>query len=432
MSLKHNSEKKNGAGVFYGWYVIGALFFSMFLGVGVRQGFGIFVETWEREFGVSVATISIAASVGWLVNGVSQVFFGRLVDLFGGRIVIAIGLIAMGIGAMGIAAVGNVFGLIALYGLAVSFASGALSGGPPGVVAVRWFQRNRGKAMSLLASGGSIGGLLFIPFLTYLLIWTDWRTSWLIAGAIILVLGAPVVWLVVRNDPKDLGQTPDGSQRGSQSSYTGPQDTPLEAKTWTQPFRTGPMWQLSLGFLVCGITTGSISVHYVRWAISEDIRPETAALAFGLLSGINALGVITIGSWSDKIERRLLLGAVYLIRGIAFLILILLPGSAALWGFAIAGGASWLATVPLTTGLTADVYGIRHLGTLVGLISMAHQIGGALAVYLFGLVFDLWGTYDPAFAAGAISLAIAGIVSLTIREKRYSTRYAQPARQPAP
>ena len=434
MNLIERTRARFQVAPFYGWYIIGALFFSMFLGVGARNGFGIFVETWEREFHASVATISIAAAVGWLVNGVSQVVFGRMVDRFGGRIVVTIGLIVMGLGTASIAAVGNVYALIALYGVVVSFASGALSGGPPSVVAARWFRKSRGRALSTLASGGSVGGLVFVPFLTYLLIWTDWRTSWLIAGAIVLFLGAPVVYFVVRDDPRDVGESPDGirDRTGVGGAPGRTPDTPLEAKNWTAPFRTAPMWQLSLGYFVCGVTTGSISVHYVRWAISEDITPTTAALAFGLLSGINAIGVILIGSLSDRVERRLLLGCVYLVRGSAFLILLILPGQWALWGFALAGGASWLATVPLTTGLAADVYGLRHMGSLVGLINFAHQIGGALAVYLFGLVFDIWGTYDPAIAAGVIFLVMAGIISLTIRERRYSVRYASASGLPAP
>ena len=434
MNLIQRTRARFQVAPFYGWYVVGALFFSMFLGVGARNGFGIFVETWEREFHATVGTISIAAAVGWLVNGVSQVVFGRMVDRFGGRIVVTIGLIVMGLGTASIAAVGNVYALIALYGVVVSFASGALSGGPPSVVAARWFRKSRGRALSTLASGGSVGGLVFVPFLTYLLIWTDWRTSWLIAGAIVLFLGAPVVYFVVRDDPRDVGESPDGvrDRTGVGGAPGRTPDTPLEAKNWTAPFRTAPMWQLSLGYFVCGVTTGSISVHYVRWAVSEGITPTTAALAFGLLSGINAIGVILIGSLSDRVERRLLLGCVYLVRGSAFLILLILPGQWALWGFALAGGASWLATVPLTTGLAADFYGLRHMGSLVGLINFAHQIGGALAVYLFGLVFDISGNYDPAIAAGVIFLVMAGIISLTIRERRYSVRYASASRLPAP
>jgi MFS family permease len=147
-------------------------------------------------------------------------------------------------------------------------------------------------------------------------------------------------------------------------------------------------------------------------------------LAFGALSAINALGVLVIGTLSDRWQRKNLLGAVYLIRGLAFVSLIVVPGPQAIWAFAVIGGMSWLATVPLTASLTADVYGVRNLGTLFGLANMSHQLGGAGAVLLFGWAFTRLGSYDIPFAVGAATLIAAGIVSLSIREKKVSVRYA--------
>ena len=414
-------------GPFYGWYVAGALFFAMFLSIGMRQGFGIFVATWESEFGVGVAAISLAASIGWFVNGSSQVLMGWLIDRIGGRIVITVAALLLGASVLLMAAANSVLHLIVIYGMVMSLASAGLAGGPPGAVMVRWFQRKRGAAMSLLTSGGSIGGLVLVPFLTYLFLWTNWRSAWLIGGAIVLVLGVPLLYLVLRDD---LGLQPDGVRTTSAGARAAAPVGPLFANRWRDAYRSAPMWQLSIAYWVCGVTTASISVHYVRWAVAEGISPATAALAFGLLSGINAIGVLLIGPLSDRVPRKTLLGAVYLIRGVAFLLLVVLPGSAALWSFAIVGGASWLATVPLTTALAADVYGVRHLGTLAGLINFAHQAGGALAVLLFGLVFDAQGSYDYAFLACVVTLVGAGLVSLSIRERRYSCRYAAAA-QPA-
>ena len=418
------------SGPFYGWYVAGALFFAMFLSLGMRQGFGIFVATWESEFGVGVAAISLAASVGWFVNGASQVVMGWLIDRIGGRIVITVAALLLGAAVLLMAAAHSVFYLIVIYGVLMSLASAGLAGGPPGAVVVRWFRRKRGAAMSLLTSGGSIGGLVLVPFLTYLFLWTSWRSAWLIGGAIVLVLGVPLLYLVLRDDPADLGLQPDGARPVPGGARTPAPAGPLLASQWSDAFRSAPMWQLSIAYWVCGVTTASIAVHYVRWAGAEGISPGTAALAFGLLSGINAVGVLLVGPLSDRVPRKTLLGAVYLIRGVAFLLLVVLPGSAALWGFAIVGGLSWLATVPLTTSLAADVYGVRHLGTLAGLINFAHQVGGALAVYLFGVVFDAHGSYDYAFLACVATLVGAGLVSLSIRERRYSSRYVT-APQPA-
>ena len=410
--------------------MVAALFFATFVVVGVRQGFGVFVLTWEEEFGASTTAISAAAAVGWVVNGVSQPFMGALTDRVGARRVLIFGMLGMGVSTMLVAASTNPYILAFTYGLLVSFASGAISFTPTGALLSRWFVRKRGRAMSMLTVGGSVSGMVMVPFLAYFLLSASWQTVWLVLGVLILGLGLPVLLVIVRSSPEDMGLLPDGdTEEIAIEGRAAPAPRivavgPLATDSWRDSFKSAPMWQLSLAYWVCGITTASIAVHYVRWASSEDISTSTAALAFGLLSGINALGVLFVGAISDRMQRKTLLGLVYLVRGVAFLSLLLLPGSVALWAFAVVGGMSWLATVPLTTSLAADVYGVRKIGTLAGLINMAHQLGGGAAVLIFGFVFDKWGTYDPSFAAGAVFLLMAGIVSLSIREKRYSVRYS--------
>lgn len=419
--------------LFYGWYVVAALFFGTFIVIGVRQGFGVFVLSWEEDFGASTFAISTAAAIGWVINGISQPFFGALTDRIGARRVLIYGMLGMGLSTLLVAASTNPIMLGITYGFLLSFASGALSFTPAGTLVARWFVRKRGTAMSILTVGGSASGIIMIPFLAYFLLSTSWQTVWLVIGALILGLGLPVIIFIVRSRPEDMGLLPDGDV--DEAIYSESPDLvdsiprtisvgPLNAERWQESFKSAPMWQMSLAYWVCGITTASIAVHFVRWASSEDISSGTAALAFGLLSGINALGVLFVGSISDKMQRKTLLGIVYLVRGVAFLSLIFVPGVGALWVFAVVGGMSWLATVPLTTSLAADVYGVKKLGTMVGLINMAHQLGGGAAVIVFGLVFDKWDTYDPAFAGGAIFLLLAGIISLSIKEKRYSVRYA--------
>jgi MFS family permease len=423
--LSGSVEKKKG--IYYGWYIIAALFFATFLAIGSRQGFGVFVKTWEQEWGITTATVSIAASVGWLVNGIAQPFVGRLTDVYGGRRVVVISLIVMSVATIGVAYVTNIYGLIALYGFVISFASGGVSPATTGVIVARWFEKKRGIAMAVLIAGGSVGGLVVVPFLSYVLIEFSWQTAYLLVGGLALALGVPLLIVVVRSKPGDMGLEIDGevpTESGEAKITVRPVGPKFVAK-WRDSLSSKPIWQLSIAYFVCGITTASISVHFVRWAISEDITTGTAALAFGVLSGINACGVLVVGLLSDRWQRKNLLGAVYLVRAVAFISLIVLPGPSAIWAFAVIGGMSWLATVPLTASLTADVYGVRNLGTLFGFANMAHQLGGAAAVMLFGWAFTAWGSYDIPFAIGAATLVAAGIVSLSIREKKDSVRYVQ-------
>ena len=413
---------------YYGWYVIAALFFTIFVGMGVRGSYGVFVKTWEDDLGASVTLISVAASLGWLMNGASQPLFGNLTDKYGGRPVIILSFIPMGLGGIAMAFVTNAYMLIFVYGFVISFFSGGIMFSTGGPVVAQWFRAKRGTAMSILAAGGSVGGLILVPFAAYLLIQYNWQTAWVVMGVIMLALGLPLLFFVLKSKPEDMGLKQDGYERTLDIFDTPPGGAtgPLVIERWQDSYSSAPMWQLSMAYVVCGITTASISVHYVRWAVDQDISAGKAAVAFGLLMGINAVGVITIGFLSDKMQRKTLLGAVYLIRSLAFLTFLVLPADIALWAFAIIGGASWLATVPLTTSLTADVYGVKTLGTLSGLINLAHQLGGAAAVLAFGIVFDVFDTYNPAFLGGFVTLLAAGVISLSIKERKYSGRYVEP------
>ncbi len=432
-SDQSGSERPPRKGPYYGWYVIAALFFATFLAIGSRMGFGVFVKTWEQDWDVTTATISIAAATGWLVNGLSQPFVGRMTDVYGGRRVVVWSMLVMGVATIGVATVTNVYGLIALYGFVISFAAGGISPVATGVIVARWFERKRGLAMGVLIAGGSLGGLVIVPFVSYLLIEYGWQTAWVVTGALALGLGVPLLLIVVRSTPSDMGLQIEGeaSPGSGNINTTGDAEIavrpvgPRFVENWRDSLSSKPIWQISFAYWVCGITTAAIAVHFVRWAVSEDISTGTAALAFGVTMGINAFSVLVIGLLSDRWQRKNLLGAVYLVRGIAFISLVVLPGPWAIWAFAVIAGMSWLATVPLTASLTADVYGVRNLGTLFGFATMSHQLGGAAAVMLFGWAFTAWDSYDIPFAIGAATLLAAGIVSFSIREKTHSVRYVQ-------
>lgn len=130
-------------------------------------------------------------------------------------------------------------------------------------------------AMSILTMGGSVSGIVMIPFLAYFLLSASWQTVWLVLGALILGLGLPVLIFIVRSRPEDMGLLPDGDVEevaapGFEDDFKPTVRTvvvgPLNTDRWQESFRSAPMWQLSLAYWVCGITTASIAVHFVRWA----------------------------------------------------------------------------------------------------------------------------------------------------------------------
>lgn len=432
MSAEPRSRKSSG--IYYGWYVIGAMFFMALVGVGPRQGLGLFFDRWTDEFGVSISMLSLMAGVGWLVNGIAHPFIGSLTDRYGGRIVMSVSMVVVGTGSFLLGVSSNLWMLALVYILLISPGMAGILFVPASALASRWFKRKRGTAISILTSGASVGGMLMVPFMAYMLEIVDWRATWTLVGGMLLV-SSPLLWFVLRNNPRELGLWPDGDEGpadavASTSSTGLGRQGPLAVDRWQTAYRSSPMWVLTFGYVVCGITTGSIAVHFVPYAISEGISVKTAALAFALLNLINLAGVLSTGIISDRILRKNLLTVVYGVRGLAFLALVVLPPGPGLWVFAIVGGMSWLASVPQVGALTAEIYGIQRAGTLNGMLTLVHQIGGASAVFGAGLVFDLSGSYAPFFIVAAATLVFASVVSWVLRERTCSVRFVEADGQP--
>lgn len=422
-------------GIYYGWCIVATTCLMALVTVGARSGFGVFVLPMSEDFGWNRSTISLAAAIGALVSGFSQPFLGRLYDRLGGRKLFLVSLVSSGTCTMLLALTNHIVFLIGLFGVVMAIAISGSSLTTTSALLSKWFRRQRATAMALNAAGASVGGLLLVPFTVYLISLVGWRTTWVVLGLMILILAVPPVYFLLKDDPADLGLLPDGDPQPPDGGQAGPaRPGILEAEYWRDSFRSTPMWQLCGGYFVCGFTIALISTHFVPYAIERGFSPATAGTAFGLMSGLNVVGVIAVGALSDKFGRKNLLGLVYALRGCAYAALLLLPGHWGLWSFAVIVGFSWWATLPLTGALTAEVYGLKHLGILNGIIFTGHQIGGALSIQFGGVVRDLTGSYELPFTIAALLLFGASAASLSIQEKRYSTKYQAisgfPASQP--
>ena len=428
------------SGMFYGWFVVATCMFIAFLTMGTRNAFGAFVVPMEAEFEWNRTVVSWAAALGALLNGVTQPFMGYLFDRVGVRIVVIAGIVVVGASTLLMAATGSIWFLIAVFGVVSAVGQSGTSLTNTGAMLSKWFRRRRGLVIGLNASGMSLGGLILVPFAAYLIALIDWRLSWIALGLMILVLGIPLAFVFLHDDPSKKGLTPDGDPEpapapgGSPGVANAPPPQPLFAENWRQAFKSLPIWQMSFSYFICGSTTFMLSVHFVPMAVEEGIKPQTAALIFGLMSGLNALGATGAGWISDRIGgRKNWLGAVYFCRGTGYVILVAsllvpeIPVIAGLLIFAFVAGLSWIATAPLTTSLTAEVYGLKSLATISGVAFLFHQLGGFSSVLLAGYLREMTGNYILAFSIAAVLLYPAAVSAFTIRERRYSVRY-----QPAP
>ena len=381
----------------------------------------------SEDFGWNRFTISVVAAIGAVVGGVAQPFLGYAFDRLGARKVILTSLVTVGLATAALGLTFNFIFLLIVFGFIASISnSGAALG--RGALLARWFIRKRATVVSIGAVGTSAGSLLLVPFSMYLLQATgdNWRITWAALGMIVLVLAVPLAFLFIRDDPGKVGlrpygeiDRPGGGRTGGAIGNRGP----LEVDRWIESFRSPPVWQMSGAFFVCGFTTLIMSVHFVPYAIDVGVSRNLAATIFGVTMGLNVIGGLGSGVLADRFGRKNVLASAYFIRGCGYIVLLLVPSTLGLWLFAVFAGMSWIATVSLTNTLTADVYGLRSLGTISGITFLCHQIGSLAGVLLGGYLYDLTGSYTLPFAIVGSMLFPAALSAFTIKEREYSTRY---------
>ena len=426
--------------IFFGWYVVAASVFVGFAAVGARNGFGAFVTPMSEEFEWSRLTISFAAGLGILLNGFLQPFMGQLFDRTGGRNLIFLSVLALGLVTISLYWTNSFLFFVFVFGVLASVAQSGLSLTNTSALLSRWFVRLRGTVIGINSTALSIGGLVMVPFAVYLMDAAGWRIAWVGLGGVVL-LSLPLTWMFIRENPAGMNLRPDGDDEPNEETRARRPERipgPLEATSWRESLRSWPFWQMSGAYFVCGATTFILSIHFIPYAEDRGMERGTAALIFAVMSGLNIVGATSAGFLSDKIGgTKNWLTLVYSVRGLAYLLLLvtpLIPGmsTAGLWLFACIAGFSWIATLPLTSSLTAEVYGLRAMGTISGVTFMFHQIGGFISVTLAGWLYDVTGSYTLPFTIVGSLLVPAALSAFSIREKKYSARYqAPPARATA-
>ena len=404
----------------YAWIVAAVTFLVLLVGGAIRSSPGLLLVPLETEFQWSRATISFAVGVNILLYGLIGPFAAALMETFGVRRIMLGAITAIGVGVALTPLMQQSWHLVVLWGFIVGSGVGFTANVLAATIAARWFTERRGLVMGLLTSSVAAGQLLFLPTLAAIIANYGWRAMSIVLAIIAFALLVPVAkWM--RERPEDVGLTSYGEVPG----------THVEPRKSGNPIRVAfsalgvglrsrDWWLLAGSFFVCGASTnGLIGTHLIAACTDKGITEVAAASMLGMMAIFNFAGATGSGWLSDRMDNRVLLAVYYGLRGLS---LVFLPFSFdsfyTLGLFVIFYGLDWIATVPPTVRLTANTFGKENTGLMFGWISAAHQLGGASAAYLGGVLRVDLGTYTQAFIISGVLCFVAAALVMCIGRSR--------------
>jgi len=390
--------------------VTGAGLLIAVTGLGTRYSFGVFFKSIESEFGLSRGATSGVFSIYMLLCCVFAVLGGRALDRYGPRMVVFLMGSFTGLSLLLTSQISSSWQLFISYGLLLSLGTGAIYT-VVNSTASRWFEKKRGFVLGITTSGGGLGAIIMAPFATYLIANFGWRAAFMVMGLIAWLVIASMS-LILRKDPSDMGLLPDGER--SEAAQPGPQNKEIEAQltspSLVQASRTSNFWFLGLVWLFLALDVHLVFVHVVPYALDMGNSLMDAAIILTLIGGTTIPGRLLVGRASDTIGRKALAIACALLQVGALLWLMWARELWMLYAFAIAFGFLWGGLGVLTTALVGDVFGMRSIGAIMGMMSAGWALGAATGPAIGGYIFDVSGTYFTAFATGAVAILMAALL----------------------
>ena len=381
--------------------------FILALSLGVRHGFGLYLVPMSHEFGWSHQVFSLAIAIQNLFWGAVQPFTGALADRYGSKTIVAIGGVLYTIGLLLMSISSNVLLLDISVGLIIGLALSATSFSVLlSAVGRAAHPSKRSMAMGIASAAGSFGQFIMLPT-TLLLIKNFGWSSALVITAMLILLIVPLAWMLkapMYVAPNIIGQVTKPS--------LGFKQILVIAKNH-QPF-----WFLGLGFLVCGFQVVFIGIHLPGYLIDHGFSATTGTIFLALVGLFNIVGTYTAGWLGSKYSKPKLLMGLYGLRGIVIIGFLALPLSTwTIYTFGIIMGLLWLSTVPLTNGIVANMFGVKYLSMLSGIIFFTHQVGSFFGGWLGGVNHDMTGNYNLVWIVSIVLSVVGVLVHFFVNEK---------------
>ena len=372
------------------------------LSMGIRHGFGLWLQPITQAQGWTRETFAFAIAVQNLSWGLFGIFAGMIADRFGAFRVIIAGavLYALGLAGMALAATGMLFTLSAgvLIGAAQAGTTYAVI---YGVIGRNISAEKRSWAMGVAAAAGSFGQFLMVPSEGFLISSLGWKEALLVLSAAVLLI-VPLAFGL--REKTTAGAAPVKREQ-----------TIVQALA--EAFKYPSFQLLMAGYFVCGFQVVFIGVHMPSYLKDKSLPPEVASYALALIGLFNVFGTYAAGALGQRMPKKNILAGIYFARALVIAIFISVPLSPlSVYIFSAVMGTLWLSTVPPTNAAVAQIFGIQHLSMLGGFIFFSHQIGSFLGVWLGGYLYDRTGSYDIVWYLSIALGIFAGLVNLPVRE----------------
>ena len=388
----------------------------MMLSFAVRASFGVFQIPIAEEFGWLRTEFSMAIALQNLFWGIGQPIFGAIAEKLTDRKAILLGGLVYALGLV-LSSTAATPGAMQMYGILVGFGiAGTGFGVILAVVGRASSDENRSISLGIATAAGSAGQVIGAPLAEYLLIHMSWQNVFIAFAAIVI---GSLTFLPMIKSERVASKTELDQGIG---------------RVLIKAFKDPSYSLIFLGFFSCGYQLAFITAHFpafvtelcgpimpggALYSIGVTTTSRLGALAISLIGLANIMGTLTAGYLGKRYSKKYLLAGIYLGRTIIaalFIALPITPMSVVIFSFTM--GSLWLATVPLTSGLVAHIYGLRYMGTLFGIVFFSHQLGSFLGVWLGGKMYDIYGTYTAVWWVGVGVGLFSAIVHLPIKERR--------------
>jgi len=410
---KNDSKRPFKQSFFYGWIIVGiSALAAFFTSPGQTYSVSAFIDSYIAEFGWSRAQVSAMYSTGCLAAGLFMGVVGRLFDRHGYRIMTTLGAIAFGIVCLGMSFATSLI-VLAFGFMAIRVLGPGLLGISSSTLPPQWFITKKGKALSIVAIGGTVSLALTPLINTWLIGSFGWRIGWRFWAIILCGIMAPIAYLYIRNQPEDVGLWPD-NQKVLESPISTIDATMAHEEAWTanEAMRTRSFWFLLYCRIIPSAILTGLVFHQYSMMNEVGLSAEIAALSLSSMAIVNLPIVLISGPIADRIPPRYLIA---LAQFIQFVVLVVILNVHSVSMAIIYGGLLGVVLGLTTIGgsvIWPEYFGRRYLGSITGITMTAGVIGSAIGPLPFGLAYDLFGGYQEILIIFMIFPLLATVAAL--------------------